>query len=102
MVQADVDVEVLAPVGEVPRADTRPGLRRDDLRVCAVVVQLLARLGHLDLLQAVGDQDRDLQAGEAIGFGVIRHDEFLHVTGHCVRYWCTNRTAMATSPTTAD
>src|SRR4051794_5607548 len=98
MVQADVDVELLAPVGEVPRADARR-LRRDDLRLGTVRVELLARLGHLDLLEAVGDQDRDLQAGESIGFSVIRHDELLHVAGNWLRYWCTNWTAMAPSPT---
>jgi len=45
------------------RLDLAPFVR-DQMRLRPGLIQRLARLSHLDLLEAVGDEDRDLQSVE--------------------------------------
>src|SRR5690606_29201141 len=67
-IERDVDVELVAPLGEVPRPDLA-GLGRDQLGVRTRLVQRLARLGELDLLDALRGQDRD-----SLALDVSRHE----------------------------
>ncbi|KAI1691004.1 tripartite tricarboxylate transporter family receptor domain-containing protein [Ditylenchus destructor] len=61
-----VDREAVGRIVMVPAAHAALG-GRDDPRPRAGVVERLARLGHLDLLEAVGHEDGDLQSIERRG-----------------------------------
>jgi hypothetical protein len=59
LVERDVNREPVSPVRELPTADVLiPG--RDDARLGTGLVERLARLDHLDLLEPLLDQDCDL------------------------------------------
>ena len=63
--EGDVHVELLPPVGLVPGPDL-PIFRRDDLGAGTRLVERLARLGQLHLLEPLAHEDRDPLAVELL------------------------------------
>ena len=68
LVEGHIDPQLVTPLGGVPAADPLV-LGRYDARLGTGSVQGLAGLGQLGLLEAIVDQDPDLQSAEIL----IRH-----------------------------
>jgi hypothetical protein len=65
LVERQIDRQLLAPIGEVPAANAVT-LRRYNAGLGARLVESLAGLDQLDLLEPVRHQDCDLQTFESI------------------------------------
>src|SRR5699024_12830090 len=63
-----IDVEAVSPVGVIPRSDLPIG-RRYEQGLRTGLIQCLARLRHLDLLKAFGNQD-----GDTFSSKILRHE----------------------------